>query len=123
MRLPNIFEEEMLCTITGGVEACAEDPDIKKKISQAHSYKRNICGHASTWSLLHHAQNSDSTTPICEYKVHNDSTRVAQPIFSQTEDKLRKTNVEYVQRTNADISKFPSVLFLFYRLYSLDVIF
>lgn len=49
MRLPNIFEEEMLCTITGGVEACAEDPDIKK-ISQAHSQTEHLraCIHVVT---------------------------------------------------------------------------
>lgn len=122
MRLPNIFEEEMLCTITGGVEACAEDPDIKKNITSSFTNGTSAGMHPRG----HYCTMHKTVTQRLQFvntRFTNDSTRVAQPIFSQTEDKLRKTNVEYVQRTNADISKFPSVLFLFYRLYSLDVIF
>lgn len=50
MRLPNIFEEEMLCTITGGVEACAEDPDIKKNITSSFIQTEHLraCIHVVT---------------------------------------------------------------------------
>lgn len=117
MRLPNIFEGEMLRSVRGAVEACAEDPNIK--ISQAHSSNRTSAGmHARGHYCTMH-KTVIQRLQFNEYEVHhwfNNSHT------TQKEDKLRKTNVKHVQRTNADISRFPSIPF-FYRFYSLDVLF